>query len=148
MDSQEKTLETGAQEELQNQAAAPVDENVVENAPLSQAEEDSNVSEESVAEETAAPAAEEAAGEPERKVYNTKKEVLDRVKEIAHGDEPLQKEEIDYLKTVFYKLHIAEREAQFKAFTDAGNDAANYGLAAGMEGNQERACREGQRAMA
>jgi hypothetical protein len=126
MDSQEKTLETGAQEELQNQAAAPVDENVVENAPLSQAEEDSNVSEESVAEETAAPAAEEAAGEPERKVYNTKKEVLDRVKEIAHGDEPLQKEEIDYLKTVFYKLHIAEREAQFKAFTDAGNDAANY----------------------
>ena len=126
MDSQEKTLETGAQEELQNQAAAPVEENVVENAPLSQAEEDSNVSEESVAEETAAPAAEEAAGEPERKVYNTKKEVLDRVKEIAHGDEPLQKEEIDYLKTVFYKLHIAEREAQFKAFTDAGNDAANY----------------------
>ena len=126
MDSQEKTLETGAQEELQNQATAPVEENVVENAPLSQAEEDSNVSEESVAEETAAPAAEEAAGEPERKVYNTKKEVLDRVKEIAHGDEPLQKEEIDYLKTVFYKLHIAEREAQFKAFTDAGNDAANY----------------------
>jgi hypothetical protein len=126
MDSQEKTLEMGAQEELQNQAAAPVEENVVENAPLSQAEEDSNVSEESVAEETAAPAAEEAAGEPERKVYNTKKEVLDRVKEIAHGDEPLQKEEIDYLKTVFYKLHIAEREAQFKAFTDAGNDAANY----------------------
>ena len=126
MDSQEKTLETGAQEELQNQATAPVEENVVENAPLSQAEEDSNVSEESVAEETAAPVAEEAAGEPERKVYNTKKEVLDRVKEIAHGDEPLQKEEIDYLKTVFYKLHIAEREAQFKAFTDAGNDAANY----------------------
>ena len=126
MDSQEKTLEMGAQEELQNQAAAPVEENVVENVPLSQAEEDSNVSEESVAEETAAPAAEEAAGEPERKVYNTKKEVLDRVKEIAHGDEPLQKEEIDYLKTVFYKLHIAEREAQFKAFTDAGNDAANY----------------------
>ena len=126
MDSQEKTLEMGAQEELQNQAAAPVEENVVENVPLSQAEEDGNVSEESVAEETAAPAAEEAAGEPERKVYNTKKEVLDRVKEIAHGDEPLQKEEIDYLKTVFYKLHIAEREAQFKAFTDAGNDAANY----------------------
>ena len=106
MDSQEKALDMGAQEELQNQEAeSPVEKNVVE---------------EPVA------AAEEAAGEPERKVYNTKKEVLDRVKEIAHGDEPLQKEEIDYLKTVFYKLHIAEREAQFKAFTDAGNDAANY----------------------
>jgi len=105
MDSQEKALEMGAQEELQNQEAeSPVEKNVVEE-PVAAAEE---------------------AGEPERKVYNTKKEVLDRVKEIAHGDEPLQKEEIDYLKTVFYKLHIAEREAQFKAFTDAGNDAANY----------------------
>ena len=51
----------------------------------------------------------------ERKVYTTKKEVLDRVKEIAHGEEAPQKEEVEYLKTVFYKLHIAEREAKLKA---------------------------------
>ena len=51
----------------------------------------------------------------ERKVYTTKKEVLDRVKEIAHGEEAPQKEEVEYLKTAFYKLHIAEREANLKA---------------------------------
>ena len=62
----------------------------------------------------------------ERKVYTSKKEVLDRVKEIAHGEDVPQKEEVEYLKTVFYKLHIAEREAQQKAYLDAGGDPAAY----------------------
>jgi len=62
----------------------------------------------------------------ERKVYTTKKEVLDRVKEIAHGEEAPQKEEVEYLKTVFYKLHIAEREAKLKAYLDAGGDPETY----------------------
>ena len=116
MDSQEKALEMGAQEELQNQEAeAPVEKTVVEEPVVA--------TEEAVA-EAEQPAAEEE--QPERKVYNSKKEILERIKEIAHGDEPLQKEEVDYLKTVFYKLHIAEREEQFKAFTEAGNDPATY----------------------
>ena len=117
MDSQEKALEMGAQEELQNQEAeAPVEKTVVEEPVVA-------TEEEAVA-ETEQPATEEE--QPERKVYNSKKEILERIKEIAHGDEPLQKEEVDYLKTVFYKLHIAEREEQFKAFTEAGNDPATY----------------------
>ena len=64
--------------------------------------------------------------EQPRKVYETKKEVLDRIKEIAHGDETPQKEEIDYLKTTFYKLHIAEREANLKAYIDGGGDPEAY----------------------
>ena len=64
--------------------------------------------------------------EQPRKVYETKKEVLDRIKEIAHGDEAPQKEEIDYLKTSFYKLHIAEREANLKAYIDGGGDPEAY----------------------
>ena len=64
--------------------------------------------------------------EQPRKVYETKKEVLDRIKEIAHGDETPQKEEIDYLKTTFYKLHIAEREANLKAYIDGGGDPDAY----------------------
>lgn len=62
----------------------------------------------------------------ERKVYTTKKEVLDRVKEIAHGEEAPQKEEVEYLKTAFYKLHIAEREAQLKEYIDGGGDPEAY----------------------
>ena len=52
--------------------------------------------------------------------------MIDRIKDIAHGDEPLQKEEIDYLKTVFYKLHFAEREADLKAYLDGGGDPDAY----------------------
>lgn len=62
----------------------------------------------------------------ERKVYTTKKEVLDRVKEIAHGEEAPQKEEVEYLKTAFYKLHISEREAQLKEYIDGGGDPETY----------------------
>ena len=61
-----------------------------------------------------------------RKVYETKAEVLRRVQDIAHGEEAPQKEEVDYLKTAFYKLHIAEREAKQKAYLDAGGDPEQY----------------------
>ena len=60
------------------------------------------------------------------KVYNTMEDVLERIKEIAHGDENPVKEEIDHLKTTFYKLHIAEREAQQKEYLDAGGDPEKY----------------------
>ena len=71
---------------------------------------------------------EEEASEVEtpRKVYETKAEILERIREIAHGDESPQKEEVDYLKTAFYKLHIAEREASFKAYLDGGGDPEQY----------------------
>ena len=116
MDSQEKALETGAQEEL-----TPI---VEETAEAKVVEEPAAVEEPVATEE---PAAEEpAAEEPERKVYSSKKEILDRIREIAHGDEALQKDEIDYLKTIFYKLHIAERDAQFKAYTESGGDPSAY----------------------
>ena len=71
-------------------------------------------------------AQEEEQEEQPRKVYETKAEVLRRVQDIAHGDEAPQKEEVDYLKTAFYKLHIAEREAKLKAYIDAGGDPEQY----------------------
>ena len=61
-----------------------------------------------------------------RKVYETKAEILERVREIAHGEEAPQKDEVDYLKTAFYKLHIAEREAKLKAYIDGGGDPEVY----------------------
>lgn len=68
----------------------------------------------------------EASAAPERKQYASKAEVLERVKEIAHGEENPEKGEVDYLKTVFYKLHIAEREAAQKAYLDGGGDPEAY----------------------
>ena len=70
--------------------------------------------------------ANEQPAEAERKQYENKKEVLERVREIAHDEEAPQKDEVDYLKTVFYKMHIAEREARLKAYIDGGGDPEQY----------------------
>ena len=66
--------------------------------------------------------------EPAKKAYATKQEVLERVKEIAHSDETPQKDELDHLKTTFYKLHLAERDAQMKEYLAGGGDPEKYVL--------------------
>ena len=125
MDSQDKDLmtgattspveETGTQEEVKAEETLHVTEQVIE-AP---AEVEAPAEEE-------APVMEEAPAEEERKVYQTKQEVLERVKEIAHGEEAPKKEEVEYLKTAFYKLHIAEREAKLHSYIEAGGDPEAY----------------------
>ena len=121
MDSQDNILEQEVKEEVNQENIAP-EVKTQEVAPV--AEEEASAAEEvALVSEEEAPAVEE---EQPRKVYETKKEVLDRIKEIAHGDETPQKEEIDYLKTSFYKLHIAEREANLKAYIDGGGDPEAY----------------------
>ena len=105
-----------------------------EQAPVLEQNEEQSVVEpaaetavETAAETVVETAVETAAEETvERKQYQTKKEVLERVREIAHGDEAPQKDEVDYLKTAFYKLHIAEREAQLKEYVDGGGDPEKY----------------------
>ena len=99
MDSQEKNLETGKIEEQNVEQAA------VENNTASQ---------------------EVATTETARRNYATKEEVLERVKEIAHSSEAPDKEEVDLLKTIFYKLHVAERDAKLKEYLDAGGDPEAY----------------------
>ena len=128
MDSQDNILEQEVKEEVNQENIAP-EVKTQEVAPVAEevapvAEEEASAAEEvALVSEEEAPAVEE---EQPRKVYETKKEVLDRIKEIAHGDETPQKEEIDYLKTSFYKLHIAEREANLKAYIDGGGDPEAY----------------------
>ena len=61
-----------------------------------------------------------------RKLYTTKEEVLERVKEIAHSEEVPAKDEVDQLKTTFYKLLFTERNAQQKAYLEAGGDPETY----------------------
>ena len=63
-----------------------------------------------------------------QKVYTTKQETLERVREIAHGEEAPRKEEVDYLKTVFYKLHIAERDVQQREYLEAGGNPDTYSV--------------------
>ena len=116
MDSQENALIKGEQQE--EKVEATQQKGTVAVAETPQVEE--------TEENAAAMQIEGDAAVGERKIYQTKKEVLERVKEIAHADEIPQKDEVDYLKTAFYKLHIAEREAQQKAYLEAGGDPETY----------------------
>ena len=100
MDSQEKAPEMGM-EKLQAEA---VQEEQVVNEP-----------QQVVADEV-----------KEKKVYASKKEVVERVKEIAHGEDNPQKEEVDYLKMMFYKLLVTEREATLKDYIEKGGDPETY----------------------
>ena len=84
-----------------------------------------NVDNDTVAEAGNAPVTTAVDSEPDTeaaplKMYASKHEVLERVKELAHSDE------IDHLKTAFYKLLFAEREADQKTFIENGGDPEAY----------------------
>ena len=105
---------------MDSQVNTPIEE---QNAILSPATDTENVDQNVISAEAASAASNV---ETERKQYDSKKAVLDRVREIAHNEEAPQKEEVDYLKTCFYKLHIAEREAKLKEYIDGGGDPEQY----------------------
>lgn len=121
MDSQEKAIEQGRNEEVEQtvSAAATV------TTPQETTSEESMAATEEVAKANKANEV-QPANETNKKVYQTKEEVLARVKELAHGDEVPTKEEVDRLKTTFYKLHAAEREAQQRTYIDNGGDPEKY----------------------
>lgn len=64
--------------------------------------------------------------EEEKKIYTSKKEVIERLKDIVASDEVPQKQEVELLKSVFYRLHFAEREEQQKAFLENGGTPETY----------------------
>ena len=120
MDSQENALNQGTEEvklseevatnaTTENSEAQSVNENAAEN--LNQPVETQSESEET---NLAA------------KAYSSKKEIIERLKAIVDSNETPEKAEVEHLKTVFYKLHFVEREAQQKAYLDNGGDPEKY----------------------
>lgn len=137
MDSQENTLEQGkvgteetrpveeeqqtveAASEVKEQPAATVaEEGVV-------AEEPSAV-EQASAEETPAGAAVSGIESPARHVYTSKVEVLERAKEIAQSEDNPSRDEVEHLKSSFYRLHQAERDQALKDYLDKGGNPDEY----------------------
>ena len=141
MDSQENVLNQEAQLEENKVVENPVEN--AEPAEVAEAKAETIAEEPVIAETEAEPAAEaEEAADPaaeqeqpaeERKTYATKQEVIARLQELAHGEENPTKDEVDYLKTTFYKLHFAQREAEQKAYLEAGGDPEKYVVAPDMD---------------
>lgn len=117
MDSQENALNQGTEEVKQSETTAEQTVNEAETTA-------------ETAQETATAAADDQQLREEdtlaNKVYNSKKEIVERIKTIADSEETPEKAEIDHLKTSFYRLHVAEREAQQKAYLEAGGEPEKY----------------------
>lgn len=104
-------LEEGKLEESKTVVA----DTVTDNQP-SETEEVLNA-EETVAPETEAPA---------YVMRETREEVIARLKEIAEEGDVSGKQELDFLKLNFYKLHRAAHEAALAAWVEAGNEAEAF----------------------
>ena len=127
--------------EIQNPTEEPVVEPTVETAaePVA-AEETAPVAAaateetaEPVADEAAEPVVEEAVEEPQAETsttsfatYETETEVIDRLKEISESDEEVTRQELDSLKSNFYRIHRAEADAAYKKFIEEGGAAEEY----------------------
>ena len=127
--------------EIQNPTEEPVVEPTVEPAaePVA-AEETAPVAAaateeaaEPVVEEAAEPVIEEAVEEPQAETsttsfatYETETEVIDRLKEISESDEEVTRQELDSLKSNFYRIHRAEADAAYKKFIEEGGAAEEY----------------------
>ena len=105
-------------------------ESVVEEAAEPVVEE---AAEPVVEEETAEPVAEEVVEDPQAETsttsianYESKAEVVARLKEIADNDEEVTRQELDSLKSNYYRIHHQESEAAYKKFVDEGGVAEEY----------------------
>lgn len=87
----------------------------------------------------AAPKPEESGSEPaeaddvpaqeEKKhfpVPENKQAVIERLREISHFDKPADKDEVDYLKKMYYRLRREEVEAQLDKFLNAGGKEEDF----------------------
>jgi len=125
----EPTAQAVAEETTQQEVSAvpSVEEETTEPEPASEA---SPLSAE--AEATAEPAAELAAEEPQAEIstataqFQTKAEVLERLKQIAQTGEESSRQELDSLKSQFYRLHKQEIEEAYKSFIDGGGTPEEY----------------------
>ena len=120
-ETSEEEKETNVEPQQTTVEEAEPQEDKAEQEPVSEPTEEQTEQPEATKQEEETPKEEEAP-----KIYATKQEVLDRLKEIANSDEYPQKSELDLLKTTFYKLHLAEREAQQKEYLDNGGDPERY----------------------
>ena len=112
------TTEANATEEVKSAPEAQTDSAAADNATPQQ----DNAGDNAPVEEDEGP----KDGDLAQKVYKTKKEVLERARQIAQEVDNPDKDEVDHLKTMFYKLHIAEREKQQKEYLDNGGDPDKY----------------------
>ncbi|MCF0243528.1 MAG: DUF349 domain-containing protein [Bacteroidaceae bacterium] len=59
-------------------------------------------------------------------VYKTTQEVVERITELAHAEEEPERQEVDLLKSLFYKFRNADNEAKRQEFIAAGGQEEDF----------------------
>ncbi|MCQ2243420.1 MAG: DUF349 domain-containing protein [Bacteroidaceae bacterium] len=59
-------------------------------------------------------------------VYKTTQEIVERITELAHMEQDPERQEVDLLKSLFYKFRNADNEAKKQAFVEAGGKAEEF----------------------
>ena len=90
-----------------------------ESAPNTEPEAEPNSEPEAEAETEGAP-------EAEMQIPNTKEGIIERLKQIAQSDEEINRQEVDALKSHFYRILKAEGEAAYKQYIDEGGEPEAY----------------------
>ena len=118
----------------------PTEEPVVEPTAVETVETTPTTAEETATVEDSAPATTEEAGEePQAETttpiatYETKAQVVERLKELASSDEEVTRQELDSLKSLFYRIHHQEADAAYKKFIEDGGNAEEYTPAPNLE---------------
>ena len=124
--AESETVEEPAEPEVVEEAAEP--EAVEEPAESEAVEEpaEPEAAEETVEPETVEEPAEPEAAEEARPQYETKEQIVDRLKEIQEEGTGGDKNELDLLKQVFYKLHKASLMAARNAFIEEGHNPEDW----------------------
>lgn len=112
--------------EIQNPTASAVEP--VESESQEKLQEEVVVNEEQVetVEEPVEETAEESTPAVPVRQYQSKQEVLDRVKELVDNDIEVVRQELESLKSSFYHFHKAESEEAYKKYLEEGGDAEAY----------------------
>lgn len=123
----------------------PTEEPVVEPAEESAVVEETVATPEATSPTTeeaapAEPASTEAVEEPQAETsttsiatYETKADVVNRLKELSADDEEVTRQELDILKSNFYRIHHQEADAAYKKFIEEGGNAEEYIPAPNLE---------------
>ena len=105
--------------------AAPAEETVASESQ-EQLQEEVNASVEQVVEAPVEEPAEESAPAAPVYQFQSKEEVLNCVKELVSSDAEVSRQQLDSLKSSFYRFHKLEAEEAFKKYVDEGGDVEAY----------------------
>ena len=121
------TETTVTAETIEEPVAAPTEEVVAVEETPAESKEEPVAETEAVAEPTAKAEAEpEPEQESEFDIPATKEGIIERMKQVAESDEEISRQEVDILKSHFYKIIKAESDAAYKQYIDDGGDPEAY----------------------